>query len=127
MNREEARDYFKNEGLSYSVITEEDIKKLSEFISDELRTYLIKGGEHAIQMDMKVSKLRVKDIKVLKSGLKFARIQIDGSYFSKREGITFSQTGFIGFGCEFSDVNVQPFIKAFVKWCDYFTKKSNAA
>ncbi|TQK75163.1 hypothetical protein FB479_101775 [Brevibacillus sp. AG162] len=63
---------------------------------------------------MKVSKPRVKDVKILKSGPKHAQIQIDGSYFSRREGITFSQTGFIGFGGGFSDVNVQPILKAFV-------------
>jgi hypothetical protein len=117
--RDEAREYFKNKGLSYLNITEEDIKKLSEILSEELVSYLENGGEHTKQMDMRLSKPRIKDVKVLKqTGLQYARIQIDGSYFDRREGITFSSTGFIGFGAEFSDVNVQPILKAFHRWCD---------
>lgn len=120
MERAQARDYFKNKGLSYAVLTEEDIKLLGIMLAEELFSYLMNGGNHARQMSMKVSTFRKKDVKVLKkTGLKYARIQIDGSYFKRREGITFSQTGFIGFGCEFSDVNVQPILKAFCKWCDY--------
>ncbi len=122
MERNDARNQFKNLGLSYAIITKEDIILLQHVLSEELSSYLLYGGEHALQMDMKVSKLRVKDVKVLKSGLKYARLQIDGSYFSRREGITFSETGFIGFGGEFSDANVQPILKAFVKWCNEIIK-----
>lgn len=119
MKREEAREYFVNKGLDYSKINEDHINKLTKILSEELEYYLQNGGFHALQMDMKVSKSRVKDIKVLKrTGLKYARIQIDGGYFQRREGITFSQTGFIGFGAEFSDVNVAPILKAFCRWCD---------
>ncbi|AUM93811.1 TPA: hypothetical protein LA742_001152 [Clostridium botulinum] len=119
MEREEAREYFKNKGLDYSNIKKEDIESLTEFLSEELNYYLENGGFHAKQMDMEVRKQRVKDVKVLKkSGLKYARLRIKGSYFDDREGITFSQTGFIGFGGEFSDVNVAPILKAFCRWCD---------
>ncbi|WP_141433713.1 hypothetical protein [Bacillus sp. 03113] len=118
MDRNRAREHFKNLDLSYSSLKEEDINKLTAILSEELLSYLEYGGEHAQQMNMKVSKARKKDVKVLKSGLQYARIQIDGSYFKRREGITFSQTGFIGFGGEFSDVNVEPILKAFCKWCN---------
>ncbi|WP_142415446.1 hypothetical protein [Hathewaya massiliensis] len=118
MEREEARKYFKNKGLDYSKIKKEDIETLTNYVSEELRIYLKKGGLHAQQMGMEVRKTRVKDVKVLKSGLQYARIRIKGSYFDNREGITFSQTGFIGFGGEFSDVNVAPILKAFCRWCD---------
>lgn len=122
MDRNEARKHFKNIGLSYENITQEDINTLYEILSDEINQYRKNGGEHAKQMDLKVSKLRVKDIKVLKrSGLKYARLQVDGSYFNRREAITFSQTGFIGFGGELDDKNVQPILKAFCKWCDQIT------
>lgn len=127
MDRNEAREHFKNLGLTYSNLTKEDITALRDILAAELLSYLSYGGEHAQQMNMKVSKLRIKDVKALKSGLKQARIQIDGSYFSRREGITFSKTGFIGFGGEFSDVNVQPILKAFVRWCDCVAKKSDVA
>lgn len=118
MDRNEAREYFKKSGLNYEIITSEDIKTLSEILSNELNEYHINGGDHAKQMDLKVSKLRVKDVKVLKSGLKYARLQVDGSYFRRREAITFSQTGFIGFGGELDDKNVRPILKAFCKWCE---------
>jgi hypothetical protein len=118
MKREEARKYFENKGLDYSKIKKEDIEVLISYVSKELKTYLKEGGFHAQQMSMELRKPRVKDIKVLKSGLQYARIRIKGSYFDDREGITFSQTGFIGFGGEFSDVNVAPILKAFCKWCD---------
>lgn len=118
MKREEAREYFKNKDLNYSKIKKEDIDKLIEFVSDELEIYLRTGGFHAEQMGMRIKKPLIKDVKVLKSGLKYAQIRIKGSYFDNREGITFSQTGFIGFGGEFSDVNVAPILKAFCKWCD---------
>lgn len=126
MNRDEAREHFKKLGLSYSDLTKEDITTLVSILSDELNAYFLHGGEHARQMDMKVSKPRVKDIKVLKkTGLQYARIQIDGSYFKRREGITFSSSGFIGFGAEFSDVNVKPILKAFLRWCDSISSKSD--
>ena len=128
LNREKAREYFQRCDLDYSMVTMNDIDKLVKLLDEELQLYLVIGGEHAQQMNMKVSKLRKKDVKVLKKdGLQYARIQIDGSYFERREGITFSHTGFIGFGCEFSDINVEPILKAFVRWCDYVSDKSNVA
>lgn len=117
--REPSREKFKNLGLDYSKINEEDIYKLMKLLKIELARYLIEGGEHALQMDMTVSPILKKNIKVLKTkGLQYAEIQIDGSYFKRREGITFSSTGFIGFGNEFSDCNVKPILDAFNKWCD---------
>ncbi|WP_255260079.1 hypothetical protein [Bacillus thuringiensis] len=127
MDREMARAHFKNLGLSYEKINKEDINCLLEIISSELSSYLEHGGEYAQQMDMKLSKLRLKDVKVLKKGLQYARIQIDGSYFKRREAITFSSTGFIGFGGELSDSNVDPILKAFCKWCDKIIENKKAA
>ncbi|WEG18663.1 hypothetical protein PQ478_09290 [Alkalihalophilus pseudofirmus] len=127
MNREKAREQFQRCDLDYSMITLEDIDKLVEIVSEELQTYLEYSGEHAKNMNMKVSKLRKKDVKVLKDGLHYARIQVDGSYFKRREAITFSSTGFIGFGGELDDKNVAPILKAFCKWCEYVSEKSNVA
>lgn len=127
MDREMARENFKNLGLSYEKISKEDINSLLEIISSELSSYLEYGGERAQQMNMQVSKLRLKDVKVLKKGLQYARIQVDGSYFKRREAITFSSTGFIGFCGELSGANAEPILKAFCKWCDKIieSKKSS--
>lgn len=128
MTRDEAREYFQKCGLDYSKITLEDIYRLVAFVSEELRLYFQNGGEKAKNMNMTVSMLRKKDVKVLKrSGLKYARIQVDGSYFKRREGITFSQTGFIGFGGELDSTNVQPILKAFIRWCDCVKEKEAIA
>lgn len=117
MNREEARKHFKDLELSYENITPIDLRKLSNMLESELIDYFENGGSHAQQMDMKVSEQRKKDVKFKDGKLIFAQIKIDGSYFKGREGITFNQTGFIGFGGEFSGVNVAPILKAFCKWC----------
>lgn len=63
------------------------------------------------------------DKKMSKKGLVRARFRIDGSYFSKREGITFNENGFIGFAGEFSTVNTQPILDAFIEWCDKIAKR----
>jgi hypothetical protein len=48
----------------------------------------------------------------------------DGSYFDKREAISFNlNSKFIGFCGWASGCNRIPFIKGFVKWCDYLVKK----
>lgn len=117
LTRDEARKHFDDLGISYESIKEIDVRKLSNILESELIDYFEHGGDHAKQMDMKVSKLRKKDMKFEDGKLVSARIQIDGSYFKRREGITFNENGFIGFGAEFSDINVQSILEAFCKWC----------
>lgn len=118
MNRDEARNYFKNIGLSYANLQIQDINTLLNIVSEELELYLKTGGEHAEAMGMEVRKLLKKDVKILKDGLKYAFIRVKGSYFESREAISFNQNGFIGFGGELDDKNVQPLLKAFCRWCD---------
>lgn len=116
--RDSARFYFENAGLDYADVTAEDINMLVELLREELETYRTTGGEHAENMAMTVCKPLVKDVKVLKSGLKYAYIKVDGSYFEKREGISFNRDGFIGFAGSFSDVNTTPYLTAFKRWVD---------
>lgn len=125
--RDAAREKFSNSGFSYLVITQEHLAALVRYLQLELARYLVNGGEHAIQMNMSVAKVRKTDFKFTSAGLKYAQIEIDGSYFKRREGITFSQTGFIGFGNEFSDCNVKPILDAFEKWCDYLKESGGKA
>lgn len=117
VDRNEARKHFKELGLSYGNINPIDIRKLANMLEAELIEYLKNGGFHAKQMNMQVGKQLKKDINFKDGKLIGASIKIDGSYFKNREGITFNETGFIGFGGEFSDVNVEPILKAFCKWC----------
>jgi hypothetical protein len=126
LNRDEARDYFKNKGLSYTDVTEEDIRDLVQFLSEELKEYVKNGGEHAKTMDMKARKPLVKHVKILKrTSLQYAYLKVKGSYFDSREAISFNKDGFIGFGGELDDKNVQPILKAFCRWCDLMPGKNN--
>ena len=68
-------------------------------------------------MNMKVASIRKSDI-VFNKKLRYAKIQVNGSYFKRREAVTFNETGFIGFGGELDNRTVQPILKAFLKWCD---------
>ena len=122
--RDAARQKFSDLGLKYADIRMWDLNELVKMLKLELARYLVNGGEHAMTMDMSVAKIRKNDIRVDKHGdFLDAQIQINGSYFKRREGITFCQGGFIGFGNEFSDCNVKPIIHAFIKWCDYMYSK----
>ena len=119
MTNDEARAYFVSKGLTYPQITENMIARLQEFLSIELEIYRTSGGKHAEGMGMKLRRPLKKKIKILKrNGLQFAYLRVDGSYFHDREAISFNRDGFIGFGGEFSSVNVQPMLKAFCNWCD---------
>lgn len=122
---EDARQYFKDKGLTYSKITYEDLTKLQLLLIDELNSY-INSDEYGKQMGMKLRTPLKKDIKVLvKTGLQHAFLKVDGSYFGKREAISFNRDGFIGFAGWASSVNVQPMINAFIRWCDEITKEDN--
>lgn len=119
MNRDEAREHFKKSGLSYSDITEEDIKSLFHLLKDEFAEFKKTGGENAQLMDLKARKPLVKHVKVYKkTGVEYAYLKVKGSYFDSREAISFNKNGFIGFGGELDDKNVQPILKAFCRWCD---------
>lgn len=117
MTTEEAREYFKNKGLTYGDIGMIDFEQLHTIVGTYLDIYRTKT-DHAKQMNMKVRKISPRTKKFNKGKLVRGKILIDGSYFHSREGITFHENGFIGFCGEFSTVNSEPIISAFVKWCD---------
>lgn len=122
--RQIAREYFKEKGLTYSDIQKEDIEKLRDFIKYELQSYL-PTTDHSRSMDMRLSPGRKKDFKFNMLGIIEGGIYIDGSYFKRREGIYFNRDGFIGF-CGWADgSNKIPIITAFTRWCDYLFKKLN--
>lgn len=126
MTNDEARKYFLNKGLNYKNIDMESLDMLAEKLSFNLEKYKLEGGFHAEQMGMKLRKRTKFDKKFSKDGLVRARFYIDGSYFHKREGITFHEGGFIGFAGEFSTVNTQPILNAFIQWCDYLAENKAA-
>lgn len=123
MTNDEARTYFVEKGLSYDDVTEANLDSLERLLILTLAEYRTSGDEHAEQMGMYLRKRLKKHTKILKrTGLQYAMFRVNGSYFENREAITFNRDGFIGFGGEFSSVNVQPMLKAFCSWCDEISK-----
>lgn len=117
MDREQARQHFKDLGLSYSDISKLDIRSLVNMIESEFIQSLKNKDKNIMEMDYKISKIKKKDICFENGNLEYAYIKVDGSYFVERECISFNKDGFIGFGGSFSDCNIEPMIKAFCKWC----------
>lgn len=123
LTTEQARQYFKDKNLNYSKITYNDLTKLQLLLIDELNSYII-NDEHGKEMGMTFRTPLKKDIKVLvRSGLQYAFLKVDGSYFEKREAISFNRDGFIGFAGWASSRNAQPMLRAFIRWCDEITKE----
>ena len=108
-----ARKYFKDIGLQLDdFYPKSTYYKLSEFIQDEIYILL---ADKSYSM---IGKLRMSsNMKFNKDGI---NLLTDGFYFEKREAITFNfRTNFIGFCGWASGCNKIPYIKGFIKWCDY--------
>jgi hypothetical protein len=117
MTNDEAREYFKKCNLDYSILIKPNRELLRKILKEELENHIIDHGyvKHYIRIRKKVkSDLRINDI----PEVELYNISCRGSWFDKRQGITFERNGFIGFAGWASSKNTQPFLKAFIKWCD---------
>lgn len=115
ISTEAARDKFKNSGLSYGVIDEPKIRLLYKMLGDELKYF----RKHEDDCKIKMMLSRKLDIFVSNNGdFQRAFMYVNGTYFKRREAISFNAGGFIGFGGWASSKNVQPMVRAFIKWCD---------
>ena len=115
MEREEAREYFNNSGLSYDCINMNDIYRLIQLLNVEIS----KLNRHMLMMNEPSR----KKVKIKENGLIYARLEVKGTYFADREAITFNEDGFIGF-CGWADgCNSKAIIDGFINWCDYLKEK----
>lgn len=107
------RQYFKEQGLQLdNFYPTSYYYKLSEFIQDEMYPLLADKTYHMIEQLRMHPKIKFDKDDVY--------LLTDGSYFNKREAITFDlYTKFIGFCGWASGCNRIPFIKGFVKWVDW--------
>jgi hypothetical protein len=111
-----AREYFKELGLNYSKIKESDLYKLREFILDSMYPLLADKTYSMIKeltMDRRIKSKFKKDLLIE------SELYANGSYFTRREAITFNEDGFIGFCGWASGCNRIPFINGFIAWCNY--------
>ena len=115
ITREQARAYFEQCGLSYKCIHRYDIDLLKALLGREFNV----SRHFPDSSDCVFPYMRDKVIFKRKGGkLEYAHLYMSGAYFKKRQCISFEPTGFIGFAGWASDGNVQPILRAFIKWCD---------
>ena len=116
-----ARAYFYENGLSFENIKMSDYYKLSEFIEEEIKPLLADKSYHMVE------RLRMCD-KIKKDKYGFYLLT-NGAYFKEREAISFynpknnDKKLLIGFCGWASGCNRLPYIRGFVKWCDYLIEQ----
>lgn len=117
----EAREYFKNKGLTYADITEGDILALVMLLNKHIKKSN-KDGKTSVNT-MSLSKKI--DIKKKSNGtIITCFLYMNSHYFTRRECISFNQDGFIGFAGWADQGNTNPILRAFLEWCDYLSEES---
>ena len=114
----EAREFFKNRGLSYDNIHEGDILILCMMLQKELKKSN-KAGETSVTMTL--SK-RVDMKKKSNGSITECYIYMNAHYFTRRECISFNRDGFIGFAGWADQGNTNPLLRAFLEWCNYLAE-----
>lgn len=112
---EEARQYFRDKGLSYHDITEGDILSLLMLLNLEIKKSN-KAGETSVStmhMSIKIYMKKRTNGTIIKCFL-----YINSHYFTQREAISFNEDGFIGFAGWADQGNTNPLLRAFLRWCD---------
>ena len=128
--RQTARNHFEEAGLTYSDIKEKDFYMLLALLAEELEKF---SEEVKDPNTHGISSMRISDRNGLKrylpifnkkdSGeLETAYIYVDSNYFNGREAISFNRD-FVGFAGWADDTNIQPFVKAFIRFTDYLRGK----
>lgn len=115
MTNDEARQYFKDKGLTYDVLTPYTIDLLTNMVQQEIMQ-MRKEQEDCILICVNYCEHTKEQLKRKKFNNIYLTVR--GTYFSDREAISFNTDGFIGFAGWACSKNVKPFIDGFVKWCD---------
>lgn len=117
MTNYQAREYFKNKGLSYGNITKEKINILSEILSKNIKVALKNKEIDIMRMSKKIKGKYDADEKLIECYL-----FVNSDYYTRRECISFNKDGFIGFAGWACSGNTAPIIKSFIEWCDCLVK-----
>lgn len=110
MNRNDARALWAASGLTYAVLTKENLERLKALLDTELRASGLFRGTY--RMSGKID---------LHTGLKqpWAAVWCEAYYFKghyRREAVTFNPDGFVGYAGWADDDNVVPVLKGFERW-----------
>ena len=121
---EEARQYFRDKGLSYHDITEGDILSLLMLLNREIKKSN-KAGETSVSTIHMSSKIYMK--KRTNGTIIKCFLYINSHYFTRREAISFNEDGYIGFAGWADQGNTNPLLRAFLRWCDDLAAAKEAA
>lgn len=121
---EEARQYFRDKGLSYHDITEGDILSLLMLLNREIKKSN-KAGETSVSTMHMSSKINMK--KRTNGTIIKCFLYVNSHYFTRREAISFNEDGFIGFAGWADQGNTNPLLRAFLRWCDDLAAAKEAA
>ena len=119
--RDEARQYFKDKGLTYDDIKEGDILSLVLLLNRELKKSN-KVGETSVNTMRLSRKINLKHKS--NGSITECFLYINSHYFKQRECISFNRDGFIGLAGWADIQNVNPIKRAFLQWCDELAKES---
>jgi hypothetical protein len=120
----EARQYFRDKGLSYHDITEGDILSLLMLLNREIKKSN-KAGETSVSTMHMSSKINMK--KRTNGTIIKCFLYVNSHYFTQREAISFNEDGFIGFAGWADQGNTNPLLRAFLRWCDDLAEAKEAA
>ena len=121
---EEARQYFRDKGLTYDDITEGDILSLLMLLNREIKKSN-KVGETSVSTMHMSSKIAMK--KRTNGTIIKCFLYINSHYFTRREAISFNEDGYIGFAGWADQGNINPLLRAFLRWCDDLAAAKEAA
>lgn len=128
ITRDQARQYFKDCGLSYQDINLRALRYLELELNDQFSLVTRAGLEGRRKKPLYW--VRVNPAKYYKGKydpltgtLTYAFLTAKGTYFSARDVVSFQSDGFISFASEADDENVQPVLAAFLLWCDWLKRR----
>ena len=116
ITRDACRSMFHNLGFSYDDVQRNDIYMLEALIAEELTKF---NEESFTQMRIAHRASDAPRINVcdnMDCSIESAFIRVDVECSKGREAISFNRGGFIGFAGWADDTNVQPFLRAFIRW-----------
>lgn len=115
----DARQYFKDKGLSYDQITEGDILVLIMMLNREIKKSNA-IGETSVNTAYLSKRVDMK--KRTNGTIICCFLYMNSHYFTQREAISFNKDGFIGFAGWADQGNTNPLLRAFLRWCDYLVE-----
>ncbi len=115
-NRDAARAYFAERGLTYASVTSVTAIRLRDLIDQRMRASGTMRGTFRMRKGLNVG--RYADCP--------AALRCRSHYFTDRQAITFEPTGFIGIAGWADDSNVRPILDGFKAWVDEIAGDSDA-